>query len=47
MTQHNLRSFFRPLRGLANANAVSQGCADLPWATCFRPLRGLLRLFWK
>jgi len=22
----------------------AQGCADLPWATCFRPLRGFGRL---
>ena len=25
----------------------TQGCADLPWATCFRPLRGLGRLIAK
>src|SRR6185295_6194511 len=31
-------------RACAALSLLSQGCADLPWATCFRPLRGLAEL---
>ena len=36
------RGFCRPLPGLTISTPMSQGCADLPWATGSRPLRGLL-----